>query len=226
MTATIDDQFVEIGELGFNPKLVKGVFLSKIVGSKGKPIYVFIDKRLAAIFIVKERLRDGISRLEKGFKNLSIKVEVLTGDPNVEIELPFIIRSGLSAQQKESYIRSAVRNDLAPLFVGDGINDAPAMTVSMASISMGSGTALARSIANGHLVNDQISALPEAIHFSRALHRRLRSNLIYAASYNVLGMGFAFFGVLHPIIAALIMAISSLMVTLRASYFNFNYNSD
>ena len=226
VTGTIEKQFVEIGELGINPKLVKGEFLAKIVGSKGKPIYVFIDKQLAAIFILKERLRDGISLLEEGFKNLNIKVEVLTGDPNPGIELPLIVRSGLSAQQKESPIRSAIRNGLDPLFVGDGINDAPAMTVSMASISMGSGTALARSIANGHLVNDQIGAIPKAIHFSRALHRRLRSNLIYAASYNVLGMGLAFFGVLHPIVAALIMALSSFVVTFRATYFKFNYNSN
>jgi Cu+-exporting ATPase len=226
VTGTIEKQVVEIGELGFNTKLVKSEFIAKIVGRKGKPIYVFIDKQLAAIFIIKERLRDGISRLEEGFKKLNIKVEVLTGDRNPEIELPFIIHFGLSAQQKESHIRSAIRNGLDPLFVGDGINDAPAMTVSMASISMGSGTTLARSIANGHLVNDQISALPEAVHFSRALHRRLRSNLIYAVSYNVLGMSLAFFGVLHPIVAALIMALSSFMVTIRATYFKYNYNSN
>ena len=226
VTGTIENQFLEVGELGLNPKLVNDAVLSKIAGFKGKPVYVFIDKQLAAFFILKERLRDGFSSLKQGFKNLNIEVEVLTGDPNVRIELPFIVHSGLSPMQKEAHIRSAIRNNLAPLFVGDGINDAPAMTASVGSISMGCGTALARSIANGQLVNNQISVLPEAIHFSRALHRRLRSNLIYAASYNVLGMGLAFFGVLHPIIAALIMALSSLIVTIRASNFNLNYNSD
>ena len=96
----------------------------------------------------------------------------------------------------------------------------------MASISMGSGTALTRSIASAQLVNDQISVLPEAIHFTRALHRRLRSNLIYAASYNVLGMSLAFFGILHPIVAAIIMGLSSFIVTIRAACFNWNYNPD
>ena len=226
VSGTIANKYIEVGELRLNPNLVKDDILAKIEVGKGKSIYVFIDKQLAAIFTLKEQLRYGFSRLIRGFKNLNIELEVLTGDPNPEIELPVFVRSGLSAQQKESHIRSAIKNGLCPIFVGDGINDAPAMTACMASISMGSGTALTRSIASAQLVNDQISVLPEAIHFTRALHRRLRSNLIYAASYNVLGMSLAFFGILHPIVAAIIMGLSSFIVTIRAACFNWNYNPD
>jgi cation transport ATPase len=81
---------------------------------------------------------------------------------------------------------------------------------------MGSGAELARSSAAALLVGDQIAFLPEAIRFARAVQHRLRSNLIYAALYNTLGMSLAATGKLHPVAAACIMFLSSAWVLSRA----------
>jgi cation transport ATPase len=100
--------------------------------------------------------------------------------------------------------------------VGDGINDAAAMAVARASLSMESGTGLTRSSATGQLVHDRLEVLPEAIKLCRGIRRRLRGNLVYAFGYNVAGMAFASAGMLHPVVAALIMLVSSFFVTMRA----------
>ena len=67
----------------------------------------------------------------------------------------------------------------------------------------------------GQLSGDRVEVLPEAIVLSRKIHQRLRSNLVYAAVYNSIGMALAAAGVLHPVVAAVIMLVSSFWVTTR-----------
>jgi P-type E1-E2 ATPase len=103
-----------------------------------------------------------------------------------------------------------------PIFVGDGINDAAAMSVARGSIVMDSGARLPSSVAMGRLRGDSIAILPECISLARSIHSRLRGNLIFAVSYNVVGISLAAIGLLHPIAAAFIMIVSSFLVTFRA----------
>ncbi|MGB0745317.1 MAG: cation-transporting P-type ATPase, partial [Opitutales bacterium] len=142
----------------------------------------------------------------------------LTGDPNPELDIPkdVVVHAGLSSEEKAALVEKAVRDGRVPCLIGDGINDAVAMSLASSSISMGSGTGLTRSAAMGHFIDDRLQALPDAIRLSRAIHSRLRGNLIYAAAYNVLGMALAAAGWLHPVAAALIMLVSSGFVTFRA----------
>ena len=111
---------------------------------------------------------------------------------------------------------NSVQSSEEPIFIGDGINDAAAMASARGSISMSSGAGLTNSVAMAQLRSDQIETIPAAIRMSRHIHGKLRWNLIYAASYNVLGMSLAAAGVLHPIAAAMIMLVSSFFVSARA----------
>jgi P-type E1-E2 ATPase len=182
----------------------------------GKRTFVFIDGHVAAVFVLRERLREGVPGLRESFRKLNIEVEVLSGDPEPDIQVPFRLRAGLSATQKAAILADANDQGFNPVLVGDGINDAAAMAGAAASIAMGSGARLTRSVASGQLIHDRIEALPTAIRSARLLMRRLRVNLYYAAAYNTLGMCLAAAGHLHPIAAALIMLLSSFWVTTRA----------
>ena len=84
------------------------------------------------------------------------------------------------------------------------------------SIAMHSGAGLARSVAMGQLLDDQIEVIPQAVNLSRAIIKKLRANLLYAFVYNLTGMALAATGLLHPVAAALIMLVSSFWVTARA----------
>ena len=143
---------------------------------------------------------------------------VLTGDPDPQLELPanVPVHAGLSSGEKAAAVRRAVDSGEVPCFIGDGINDAAAMSVAPSSISMASGTGLTRTAAMGQFYEDRIEVLPDAIRLSRGIHAQLKSNLVYAAAYNILGMALAAAGWLHPVAAALIMLVSSAFVTLRA----------
>ena len=142
----------------------------------------------------------------------------MTGDPEPQVPLPegVSLRAGCSAEEKEAIVRASAGEGARPLVVGDGINDVSAMSAAAASISMGSGAPLARSAAVAQLTGDRIGCLPGAIRLGRDIRRRLRGNLYFAASYNVLGMGLAAGGWLHPVAAAAIMLVSSFLVTARA----------
>jgi heavy metal translocating P-type ATPase len=184
----------------------------------GKRVYVSINGRVVAVVVLLERAREGLPSLWAQLEILGINAVVLTGDPNPELEMPAAVpvRAGLSSEDKAAIIQQAVESGEMPCLIGDGINDAAAMSLATSSISMGSGTGLAQSAAMGHFYDDGIEALPDAIRLSRGIHSRLRGNLIYAAAYNVLGMALAAGGLLHPVAAALIMLVSSAFVTLRA----------
>jgi P-type E1-E2 ATPase len=152
---------------------------------------------------------------------------VLTGDPDSQLELPesITIQEGMSAEAKLMRVQASHEAGELPLFVGDGINDSAAMAEASASIAMGSGAELARSTAQATLLGDRISNLPLLIKLSRSIQARLRSNLLYASVYNIIGMLLASFGYLHPVAAALIMFISSAFVLTRAAGTSFTENN-
>lgn len=192
--------------------------IDRLHSPHGKHIFVFIEAEVAACFVLQESLREGVDELWQGLESLGVEAEVLTGDPNAQLDIPdsIPVNAGMSARQKVEVVRASVQIGENPLFVGDGINDAAAMAAARGSIAMKSGVGLAHSVAMGHLSSDQVSVIPAAIRFSRVIQAKLKGNLMYAVSYNVLGMSLAAAGLLHPAVAATIMLVSSFLVSLRA----------
>ena len=221
--AEVGGQTVQIGEPGLLPDVSVLTACEHLKESGGKRLYVFVNGRLAAVFVLCERLREGVPTVWEALNTLRVEAEVLTGDPSPDVDLPVAVRAGLSASEKEAILRAAQGQGRFPVLVGDGINDAAAMACASASIAMGSGAALTRSAASGQLTGDRIEALPEAIRLARSIRQRLHGNLIYAAAYNLVGMGLAASGHLHPVGAALIMLVSSFWVTARALKNDYQY---
>jgi len=183
-----------------------------------KEVYVFVDGELAASVWLEERWRVGMVETFSELGKLGIETEVLSGDPLAAevLDPAFVVRGGLNPAQKHARVEELAGAGHTVLFVGDGLNDAAAMSAAQSSIAMRSGAELARASAMAVFVGDDLRFLPQTIRVARAARASIRVNLFFAAAYNIAGMALAAAGVLHPVAAALIMLGSSVFVSVNA----------
>lgn len=188
-------------------------------GAPGKRIYATINGTPAALALLRESFRDDASAVMRELEQLGLKTAVLTGDASArgrEIA-GSATEAGLSPADKAARIAAWKAAGETVIFVGDGLNDAAALAGADAAIAMGEGTDLARSSAHGVLTGDRLVLLPQAIILCRRIDRTLRGNLLWSAAYNIVGISLAASGKLTPVVAALIMIVSSVFVSWRAA---------
>jgi len=184
----------------------------------GKTVSVFVAGELAATIELQENWRDGLAETFVALRELGIVAEVLSGDPQATVALGNVVsvQAGLTPAQKLARVEEQVGRGRTVLFVGDGLNDAAAMSAAQASVAMRSGADLARASAMAVFVGHDLRFLPRAIWLARAARRSIKINLMFAAGYNLVGMTLAAAGLLHPIAAALLMLGSSVFVSINA----------
>lgn len=187
----------------------------------GHRVEVVIDGRVAAVAVVAERLRDVAPAALAEFRRLGLPVEVLTGDAPGRAEALGLppARSGLLPDDKRRYVEELADAGGKPLVVGDGINDAAALAAGHVGVALASGTDLAVGAADATLYHGDLRVLPWAVELSRAAVRAVRRNLLRAVLYNLVGMALAAAGVLHPVVAAVLMVASSLSLLVTATRF-------
>ncbi|MEM0966698.1 MAG: cation-translocating P-type ATPase [Verrucomicrobiota bacterium] len=184
----------------------------------GKVIHVLVDGILSAKIQVEESLRDETSSALAMIKNKDIAVEILSGDPDpawTKIEGTEVVGS-LSAEEKKKRVEASRESGERPVFVGDGINDTPAMAAASTSIAINEGASLARGTSDAVLLGNNLNRISEGIDLSRKIHRGVHSNIRFAIIYNAIGILLAATGILHPVAAALLMLASSATVSIRA----------
>ncbi len=181
-------------------------------------VYVEIDGRLRAIAAVRERLREAARATFASLDALGLKWQVMTGDrPERAVQLGLLPVTGqLTPEAKAAAIKALEQSGQKIGFVGDGINDAPAMTAATLGIALGHGAALTTATAGAVLYGGDLRVVPWAIGLCRQVRNSIRSNLLFAAAYNVAGIGLAASGFLHPVTATLLMVGSSFTVSWRA----------
>jgi cation transport ATPase len=184
----------------------------------GGRIDVELDGRLEAICILREKVRPSVTETVGRLKGKGIRVSILTGDrsENRTAEIVENVIGALRPHEKADVIDNWQRAGASCLYVGDGINDAPAMCKADAAIALGSGAELAKSAAPAVLNHGNLETVVFAVEACRRAVRTVNSNLLWTASYNAVGMAVAASGYLHPVAAALLMVGSSLLVSSRS----------
>lgn len=197
---------------------LRAAFLTAAPRRASHEVFVKVNDALIGIALLQEQLRSTTETAFAQLTQLGIAQEVMTGDRAesvAQLGLP-PSRTGLTAEQKAQLVRDLQSSGHHLLFVGDGINDSPAMAQANASIALAAGSGLARESAAAQLYGNDLTAIPTAIAVARHVRHSLQGNLLFAATYNFLGVGFCMAGLLHPILAAVLMLLSSVTVTWRA----------
>ncbi len=202
------------------------------LAGQGKTPLLFVrgEKLLGAIAVadvIKPDSKDAISELQK----MGIKVVMLTGDNEqtakaiAEEAGADEVIAGVLPDGKESTIRELqARNNFKVAMVGDGINDAPALTRADTGIAIGAGTDIAIDAADVVLMKSSLKDVPAAVKLSRAVLRNIHENLFWAFIYNVIGIPLAagLWGwKLDPMFGAAAMSLSSFCVVTNALRLNF-----
>ncbi|HLE00194.1 MAG TPA: heavy metal translocating P-type ATPase [Bdellovibrionota bacterium] len=182
--------------------------------SARKTLFVKIGNELIGSVYLHERPKQDLQQL---FARLGLPIEIFTCDPSPHPSLFKVpVRSGLTPSDKSKAILELQDNGQRVLFVGDGVNDTPAMSVATVSIALNSGAEPAKHVASLNFAGQNLEVIATAIDCSRRIGQAIRANLVWALIYNVAGILLAAFGMITPVIAAVLMTCSSLLVALRA----------
>ena len=206
------------------------------LASEGKtPLFFAKSGRLLGVIAVADTIKEDSPEAVRELQNMGIRVVMLTGDNQRTAEaigrqagVDQII-AGVLPEGKEAVIRQLSEAGKVAM-VGDGINDAPALTRADIGIAIGAGTDIAIDAADVVLMNSKLTDVPAAIRLSRQTLRNIRENLFWAFFYNVIGIPLAagvwipIFGwTLNPMFGAAAMSLSSFCVVsnaLRLNLFN------
>jgi Cu+-exporting ATPase len=193
------------------------------------PLYVAIDGRLGALLAVADPLKASAGPLVECLHGQGLQVVMISGDNRRtaeaigrELGIDQVIAEVLPEGKVEA-VRQLQQGNRKVAFVGDGINDAPALAQAEVGIAIGSGTDVAMESADVVLMSDNLAGISQAIALSRATLRNIKQNLFWAFVYNATllpvaaGVLYPFFGILlSPMFAALAMAFSSVSVVTNA----------
>jgi len=123
-----------------------------------------------------------------------------------------IVKAGVLPKDKLDFIKSLQEEGHIVAFVGDGINDTPSIKGANVGIAMGSGSDIAISAGDIVIVGGKLKSIIKAINLSRSIFKKIKENLFWALFYNLIAIPIAGLGFLHPVIAEIAMALSSINV--------------
>ncbi|HEX7886069.1 MAG TPA: heavy metal translocating P-type ATPase [Phenylobacterium sp.] len=232
--ALVEGRHVQVGADRFMAKLGISVVAfaadaERLSGEAKTPIYAAIDGRLAAILAVADPIKETTPQALAALHAAGLKVVIITGDNRrtaqaigAALGLDDVIAEVLP-DGKVAAVKDLQQRYGRVAFVGDGVNDAPALASADVGIAMGAGTDIAIESADVVLMRSDLRGVATAIALSRAVLGNIRQNLVWAFGYNVVlipvaaGLLYPAFGLLlSPMVAAGAMALSSVSVLANA----------
>ena len=180
------------------------------------------NKEIIGLIGVSDTIKEDSAKTIKELNKQGIKTVMLTGDNEVTAKniakqtgIKEVIANVLP-DQKAKTIKKLQKQGIVT-FVGDGINDAPALKQANASIAIGTGTDIAIETADIILVKGDLEGVLKTINLSKKTFKKIKQNLFWAFAYNVVAIPLAIIGILHPVIAEIAMAASSISVVTNAN---------
>jgi len=178
------------------------------------------ETELLGLFAVRDTLKPHSASVVEQLQQQGLKVFLLTGD-NAQTAAAIAKEVGIAAEyifaevrpeQKADFVKQLQARGERVAFVGDGINDAPALTQADLGIAVSRASDIAREAADIILLKSEIEAVPEALGLARATLRTIKQNLFWAFFYNALGVPLAALGFISPVFCAAAMGVSDLIV--------------
>ena len=179
-----------------------------------------VDSTLRALFALKDTMKTGASEVVRQLAGDGLKIYLITGD-NSLTAASIAKQAGIALEnvfgevkpeQKAEIVKRLQRQGERVAFVGDGINDAPALEQADLGIAVSRASDIAREAADIILLNSEIEAVPESLALARATLRTIRQNLFWAFFYNAVSIPLAALGFMSPVLCAAAMGLSDLIV--------------
>jgi Cd2+/Zn2+-exporting ATPase len=237
--ACVEGRLVEIGSpyICGGTMSLPGKLRSRLEAYKEKgatPLVVYEDQNPLGILSVSDHLRPVARETVERLRSLGInRVGVLSGDHDRSVQLVSEavgltdVWSELKPEDKLRVINDSQTSGDVLIFVGDGINDAPALAAADVGIAMGTaGTDVALETADVVLMNDDISKLPFLIQLGRRVLRTIKWNITFGMAFNTIAVVASAGGLLTPIMGALVHNIGSVLVVLCSASIAFARDTD
>lgn len=186
-------------------------------------IYLAEGKEIKALFSVADTVKEEARTMIEELKSKGIKPYMMSGD-NEDTAKAIAQICGIEdvfanvlPQDKAGKVAELQKQGKVVAMIGDGINDAPALKQADIGIAMGMGTDIAIEAADITVLRGDLKLIPQALKLSIETFAKIRQNLFWAFFYNLVAIPLAAFGVLHPVIAEMAMALSSVTVVTNAN---------
>jgi Cu+-exporting ATPase len=228
ITARVEGNPVLVGsrrlmeEHGLDPAQLERALL-RLEGEAKTAMLVAVGGAVAGAIAVADTLKEDSSDAIQELHRMGLETAMITGDNHRTAEA-IARRVGIDhvladvlPDGKVAEVRALQERFGLVAFVGDGINDAPALTQANVGIAIGTGTDIAIEASDVTLVRGQLTGVVEAVNLSRATFRKIRQNLFWAFFYNVVMIPLAIVGWMHPALAEIAMATSSVTVVANAN---------
>ena len=181
-----------------------------------------MNGQLMAQFLLNDPIKHGSNYLVNNLQAKAVECHLLSGDSAEKVQsLAMVLgikhyQARATPDQKLYYLQNLQAQGKQVLMVGDGINDAPVLAQADVSIAMGSGAYMAQNNADILLLHSNPEQIEQVFSIASHMQHLMQQNLRWAIGYNLVAVGFALSGIIHPGYASLGMAGSSLLVTLNA----------
>ena len=183
-------------------------------------IALALDTQLVALFALKDAIKPNAANVVRELRSHGLKIYLVTGD-NARMAQSLAQQAGIAREnvfaeirpeEKAAIVKRLQGEGQRVAFIGDGINDAPALEQADLGIAVTRASDVAREAADIILLNSELEAVPRSLELARATLRTIKQNLFWAFFYNALGIPLAALGFMSPILCAAAMGLSDIVV--------------
>ena len=195
-------------------------FIAEWASQGATVVGLAVENSLQGLFAVKDAVKPGAREVVRELERQGLKTYMVTGDNSLTAASiarqtgiqPANVFAEVRPEQKAEFVKELQQQGHRVAFVGDGINDAPALEQADLGVAVSQASDVAREAADIILLKSEIEAVPESLGLARATLRTIHQNLFWAFIYNAIGVPLAALGFMSPILCAAAMGLSDLVV--------------